>query len=194
MSDFVDRFRISTKDFEKRLNMHAENWQTIKDILLEALNLDASGRRDYLDRADMTAETRQEVESLLLLEEEAEDFMSLPVGEFSKDFFALDETNTSAVINQKIGVYEIVSELGVGGMGSVYLARRADGKFEQRVAIKLLKREFNTEKIRRTFKREKEILATLAHPNIATLLDAGTTDDGIPYLVMEYVKGQPIDE
>ena len=194
MSDFVDRFRISTKDFEKRLNMHAENWQTIKDILLEALNLDASGRRDYLDRADMTAETRQEVESLLLLEEEAEDFMSLPVGEFSKDFFALDETSTSAVINQKIGVYEIVSELGVGGMGSVYLARRADGKFEQRVAIKLLKREFNTEKIRRTFKREKEILATLAHPNIATLLDAGTTDDGIPYLVMEYVKGQPIDE
>jgi serine/threonine protein kinase len=174
--------------------MHAENWKTIKEVLLEALNLAPSARREYLQRADISAETRAEVESLLVLEAEAEDFMSLSVGEFSRDFLDRQALPADALINQKIGVYQIVSELGVGGMGAVYLATRADGKFEQRVAIKLLKREFNTEQIRRTFKREKEILATLAHPNIATLLDAGTTDDGIPYLVMEYVKGWPIDE
>ncbi|HEV2706801.1 MAG TPA: serine/threonine-protein kinase [Pyrinomonadaceae bacterium] len=169
--------------------MHAENWKTIKEVLLEALKLLPSERRDYLRSADITAETRAEVESLLSLEAEAEDFMSLSVGEFSRDL--LDEP---ARARQRIGVYEIVSELGFGGMGAVYLATRADGKFEQRVAIKMLKREFNTEKIRRNFNREKEILATLAHPNIATLLDAGTTADGVPYLVMEYVKGEPIDK
>ena len=174
--------------------MHAENWKTIKDILLEALKLDASKRRDYLERADITPETRAEVESLLVLEAEAEDFMSLSIGEFSKDFLDRDETDVNALINQRIGVYEVVSELGFGGMGAVYLAMRADGKFEQRVAIKMLKREFNIEKIRRNFKREKEILATLAHPNIAKLLDAGTTADGIPYLVMEYIEGEPIDK
>jgi len=174
--------------------MHAENWKTIKDVLLKALKLAPSERRDYLLRADITAETRAEVESLLSLEAEAEDFMSLSVGEFSKDFLDQHAPPPNVLINQRIGIYEIVSELGFGGMGAVYLAARADGKFEQRVAIKMLKREFNTEKIRRTFKREKEILATLAHPNIAALLDAGTTPDGIPYLVMEYVKGDPIDE
>ncbi len=172
--------------------MDPANWKTIKEIVLEALERDPSTRRAYLDQTAIAAETRAEVESLLGLETEAEDFMSLSVGEFSKDL--LEEMTAGSLVGQRIGVYEIVSELGVGGMGAVYLANRIDGKFEQRVAIKMLRREFNTDKIRRSFKREKEILAGLAHPNIATLLDAGTTDDGIPYLAMEYVKGEPIDE
>lgn len=79
-------------------------------------------------------------------------------------------------------------------MGAVYLAERDDGKYKQRVAVKLLKRELNTADIRRRFRRERQILAALAHPNIARLLDAGTTDDGLPYLVMEYVEGLPVDE
>lgn len=79
-------------------------------------------------------------------------------------------------------------------MGVVYLAARADGKFEQKVAIKMLKREFNVEKIRQTFQREKEILSKLNNPLITRLLDAGTTDDGVPYLVMEYIEGEPIDK
>ena len=117
--------------------------------------------------------------------------MNLSAVEFSKDFF--DETESS-LIGQRIGVYRIVCELGYGGMGAVYLAERADGKFSQRVAVKMLKREFNVEKIRRNFEREKEILATLVHPNIATLIDAGTTADGIPFLVMEYIAGEQIDK
>lgn len=172
--------------------MHAENWKNIKDVLLEALSLDASERRHYLEAADISFEVREEVKSLLAFEQESKDLMHLSAVEFSKGFFAADNENT--LIGQKVGVYEIVSELGIGGMGAVYLATRIDGKFEQRVAIKLLKRELNIEKIRRNFAREKEILATLAHPNIATLLDAGTTDDGIPYLVMEYIEGVSVDE
>ncbi len=172
--------------------MEAENWKTIKDILLETLQLDPPARAAYLDRAAITAEARAEVESLLALEAEARDFMSLPAGEFSGDIFASGEDDS--LIKQRIGAYEIVSELGYGGMGAVYLARRADGKFEQTVAVKMLRREFNTERLRRTFAREKDILAALSHPNIARLLDAGSTTDGIPYLAMEYVQGEPLDE
>lgn len=79
-------------------------------------------------------------------------------------------------------------------MGAVFLAIRTDGKFEQKVALKLLKREMNTANLRRRFEQERTILASLEHPNIARLLDAGTTDDGIPFLVMEYVEGVPIDD
>jgi predicted Ser/Thr protein kinase len=172
--------------------MEADNWKTIKGHLLEALRLDAHARAAYLDRAGITAEARAEVESLLALEADAQDFMSLPAGEFSGDIFASSESD--ALIKQRIGAYEIVSELGYGGMGAVYLARRADGKFEQTVAVKMLRREFNTERLRRTFDREKDILAALSHRNIARLLDAGSTTDGIPYLAMEYVRGEPLDK
>ena len=79
-------------------------------------------------------------------------------------------------------------------MGAVYLGERIDGKFQQQVAVKLLKRELNTADIRRRFAHERQILAALAHPNIARLLDAGTTGDGLPFLVMEYVEGLPVDE
>jgi serine/threonine protein kinase len=174
--------------------MQADNWKTIKDTLLEALKLDPAKRRDYLEHAGLSAEVRAEVESLLIHEDSAQDFMSVTASGFTREFFDGSGPAANALINQKIGIYEIVSELGFGGMGVVYLARRSDGKFEQKVAIKMLKREFNTEKIRQTFQREKEILATLSHPNIATLLDAGTSDDGIPYLVMEYIEGEPIDK
>ncbi len=172
--------------------MESADWKTIKEIVLRALERDPSDRRAYLDQIGISPETRAEVESLLIFETEAEDFMSLSMGEFSKDL--LEDLAAGSLVGQRLGAYEIVSELGVGGMGAIYLAQRVDGKFEQRVAIKMLRREFNTGKIRQTFKREKEILAALSHPNIATLLDAGTTDDGIPYLAMEYVNGEPIDE
>jgi serine/threonine-protein kinase len=174
--------------------MQAENWKTVKATLLEALKLDPSGRRAYLDNTNLSAEVRAEVESLLTHEDSAKDFMSVTASGYTREFFDGRGLSTNALINQKIGIYEIVSELGFGGMGVVYLAMRRDGQFEQKVAIKMLKREFNTEKTRQTFKREKEILAALSHPNIATLLDAGTSDDGIPYLVMEYIEGEPIDK
>jgi eukaryotic-like serine/threonine-protein kinase len=172
--------------------METENWEIIKDVLMEALNLHASERREFLEKAGITPEIRAEVESLLAYEEESEDLMRLSAVEFSKDFF--DDDNQNALIGQQIGVYKIIGELGYGGMGAVYLAERADGKFKQKVALKLLKREMNTAALRRRFQQEREILASLEHPNIARLLDAGTTDDKIPFIAMEYVEGLPIDE
>lgn len=166
----------------------------VKEILWEVLELEPAKRREFLDNAGTTAEIRAEIESLLSFEAVSADFMSLELTDFSKDFMPEVYETEISFVGQKIGIYEITGELGFGGMGAVYLAERTDGKFEQKVALKMLKREFNVEQIRQTFKREKEILSKLNHPNIARLLDAGTTDDGIPYLVMEFIEGLPIDK
>lgn len=96
------------------------------------------------------------------------------------------------LLGTRLGAYCIVSELGHGGMGAVYLAERADGAFKQSVAIKLVKRGMDTNFILRRFRQERQILATLNHPFIARLLDGGTTDDGLPYFVMEFIEGQPL--
>lgn len=173
--------------------MQAENWKKVKKLLNEVLQLETSEREKFLNNANVNEDIRVEVESLLAFEEEAQDMMFLSAVEFSKDFFDEDETK-NVLTGQQIGVYKIVSELGYGGMGAVYLAERADGKFQQKVALKLLKREMNTSALRRRFQHEREILASLEHPNIARLLDAGTTEDKIPFLAMEYVEGLPIDD
>ena len=93
---------------------------------------------------------------------------------------------------QRVGAYVIVRELGRGGMGTVFLAERADGQFEKQVAIKILNRGADTAEILRRFRAERQILAKLDHPNIARLLDAGTTDDGLPYFIMDYIVGAPV--
>jgi eukaryotic-like serine/threonine-protein kinase len=97
------------------------------------------------------------------------------------------------MMGARIGPYRIVEEIGRGGMGAVYLAERADGEFEKRVALKLVKRGMDSEDIVRRFQLERRVLASLQHPNIAALHDGGVSDDGRPYLVMEYIDGQPID-
>jgi eukaryotic-like serine/threonine-protein kinase len=91
-----------------------------------------------------------------------------------------------------VGAYVIVRELGRGGMGTVFLAERADGQFEKQVAIKILNRGADTAEILRRFQAERQILARLDHPNIARLLDAGTTGDGLPYFIMDYIVGAPV--
>ncbi len=174
--------------------MQTEEWKIVKAVLDEVLELETSTKRqNYFNDKNIKPEILAEVESLLAFEEAEENLIDLSAVEFSDGFFEEDEEQ-SAVIGQMFGVYRVVRELGCGGMGAVYLAERTDGKFEQKVAVKMLKREFNVEKIRQTFKREKEILSKLNNPNIARLLDAGTTDDGIPYLVMEFIEGLPIDK
>ena len=91
-----------------------------------------------------------------------------------------------------VGRYVLIDKLGEGGMGSVHLARRADGQFEQQVAVKLLKQGVQGTEGRRRFLQERQILARLQHPGIARLLDGGVTDDGTPYFVMELVEGRPV--
>lgn len=168
--------------------------QNMKDILWEVLDVEPHRRSEFLSRSGMTDEIRSEIESLLSFEEASADFMSLPITDFSSDFYPPIPALETSFIGQMVGAYRIVDELGIGGMGAVYLAERSDGKFEQKVAVKLLRRELNVGVIRSKFEQEKEILAKLHHPNIASLLDTGTTTDGLPYLVMEYVEGVPVDK
>ncbi len=173
--------------------MKAENWITIKQSLQDVLTLTAFEREDFFRKSALSDEIKAEINSLLTFEEKAAKFMSVSASGFTGELFE-EKSAKNTLLEQKIGNYKIIRELGYGGMGAVYLADRCDGKFEQKVAVKMLRREFNTEKVRQHFKREKEILAALSHPNIAHLLDAGTTDDGVPYLVMEYIAGAPIDK
>ena len=110
------------------------------------------------------------------------------------DITRLSPTDTVQGVDARIGAYRLVRELGQGGMGAVYLAMRDDDAFHKRVALKILKRGMDSEAIVRRFRTERQILAGLDHPNIARLLDGGTTPDGLPYLVMEYVEGMPLGE
>jgi serine/threonine protein kinase/tetratricopeptide (TPR) repeat protein len=99
-----------------------------------------------------------------------------------------------AATEPRVGSYRLVREIGQGGMGTVYLAVRDDDAFHKRAALKILKRGMDTDAIVRRFRTERQILAGLDHPNIARLLDGGTTPDGRPYLVMEFVDGAPLVE
>lgn len=171
--------------------MQNDNWPKIKELLNDALELSPNERGAFLDSKDLSDDLRNEIESLLSFEDQANEMMGMSAIEFSKDFV---DVNEAPLVGKNVGVYRIIRELGRGGMGSVYLAERNDHKFEQRVALKLLKREMNTSELRRHFEQEREILASMNHPNIALLLDAGTTDDNIPFIAMEYIDGTPIDD
>ncbi|HTK38511.1 MAG TPA: protein kinase, partial [Pyrinomonadaceae bacterium] len=102
------------------------------------------------------------------------------------------ENPNDPIIGRRIGVYLLQEEVGRGGMGAVYRAERADGEFRQTVAVKLIKRGMDTDLILKRFRRERQILAALNHPNIAYFLGGGSTDDGLPYFVMEYIEGRPL--
>lgn len=171
--------------------MDSDTWQKVEELLNEALGLEPPNRAKFLHEI-CADDLRREVESLIEAETDAEKFLAAPAVALSTSFY-IGEDLPDALAGQKIGSHKIVREIGRGGMGAVYLAERDDGQFSQRAALKLLKRELNTADIRRRFAHERHILSKLEHPNIARLLDAGTTDDGLPFLVMEYVEGVPVD-
>ncbi|MEP6903086.1 MAG: serine/threonine-protein kinase [Actinomycetota bacterium] len=174
--------------------MESEEWQKITELLEAALDLEPAKRREFCARIGATSpELQREVESLLACETDAEPFLASPAVAFSTALF-IDEDAPDALVGQQLGAYRIEREIGFGGMGAVYLATRNDGKFAQAVAVKMLKRELNTAAIRRRFQQEQQILAALDHPNIARLLDTGKCADGVPFLVMEFVAGEPINE
>ncbi len=162
------------------------------DVFLDALDLPPEQRSGFLDRACAgDAAVRSEVESLLNAHQRAESFMEKPaIIEHAQQIAAITDDQAGRMI----GPYRIERMIGSGGMGAVYLAQRADDQFNQQVAIKLIKRGMDTDEILARFRRERQVLADLDHPNIARLLDGGATDDGRPYLVMEFVEGRPIVE
>lgn len=170
-----------------QIESNPARWQRLKNILADALEQPSfEERAAVLERlcADDTALLR-EAEKLLACDTTAfEEFAELAATRLRQ--------NEGNRIGERLGAYAIVRELGRGGMGAVYLAERADGQFEKRVAIKVLKRGTDTDEVLRRFRIERQILANLEHPNITRLLDAGTTNDGLPYFVMEFVEGTPI--
>ena len=161
-------------------------------MLSQALELNPAPRQSFLDSACANdAELRAEVE--LLLDHQVETGADL-IEQCASDAAArlrLDEVETKE--GARIGPYRILRELGRGGMGAVYLAERDDEHYHQQVAIKLIKPGLGGDAIRKRFRNEMQILADLSHPNIARLLDGGDTVEGVPYLVMEFVEGRPID-
>ena len=159
-------------------------------MLSHALELDTGPRLSFLDSACANdADLRDEVD--LLLAQRVDGDRDL-IEQCASDATRLRFT-TPTKEGTRIGPYRIVREIGHGGMGSVYLAERDDENYRQQVAIKLIKPGLGGEAIRKRFRNEMQILADLNHPNIARLLDGGETVDGVPYLVMEYVEGFPID-
>jgi eukaryotic-like serine/threonine-protein kinase len=160
-------------------------------IFGEAIERPPAERRAFLDAACGGApELRAEVESLLAAHEGAGDFMD----ELDTTCGAalLETTTEPEPAGRRVGPYRLLREVARGGMGVVYLAERVEGGFEQRAAIKLVKRGMDTDAILRRFLRERQILAGLEHVNVARLLDGGVTDDGQPYFAMEYVDGEPL--
>jgi eukaryotic-like serine/threonine-protein kinase len=179
------------------MTMTPERWKQIRAVFEEAELLHLPERLKYLDHACAgDDELRSEVQSLLQAQSQAgSDFMGRPAADLASDF-AQPPTNGVAVpsrIGSRIGPYQIVAEIGHGGMGEVYRAERIDGQFDQQVAIKLVRVGMGSAFIVERFLDERQILASLNHPNIARLLDGGATSDGVPYLAMELIEGDRID-
>jgi eukaryotic-like serine/threonine-protein kinase len=158
-------------------------------VFAEALERPPGERRAYLETAcrGMPA-LRAEAESLLAAHAQAGTFL----GELDATRGAALLEKSAEPAGRRVGPYRVLRELGRGGMGVVYLAERVEGGFEQRAAIKLVKRGMDSDAIVRRFLRERQILAGLEHPSVARLLDGGMTDDGQPYFAMEYVPGEPL--
>jgi eukaryotic-like serine/threonine-protein kinase len=172
-----------------------ERYHQIKELFQAAIELEANARAEFLSEACADdVSLKAEVEHMLAASEEAESFIEAPAYQFTEHFTTQRAIPQEPTSGSFIGHYKVIREIGEGGMGAVYLAVRADDQYKKRVAIKLIKGGANNQYLRRRFLSERQILASLDHPNIAKLLDGGTTEDGSPYLVMDYIEGLPINE
>ena len=163
----------------------SEEWQALSPLLDEALELDEEERATWVGR--QPPEVARRLTALL------REYRDLATDGFLDQRFVELPSPTPTLEGQIVGVYKLISQIGQGGMGSVWLAERADGRFERRVAVKFLNIALMGRGGEERFKREGRILGLLVHEHIAELLDAGVTAAGQPYLVLEYVEGDQID-
>ncbi|HSI88190.1 MAG TPA: serine/threonine-protein kinase [Pyrinomonadaceae bacterium] len=186
--------------------MSPDRWKQLEALFDSAMELPTDARSAFLDeRCGGDLELRREAERLVAGADSAGAFIESPVWTDSR-FINTSAKNALSnsldngkngdypdpLIGQRIGAYRLSREIGRGGMGAVYLGERDDGEFRQQVAIKLIKRGMDSDFIVRRFRHERQILASLEHPFIARLIDGGTTNEGIPYFVMEFVEGESL--
>lgn len=170
--------------------MTPEQWRRVGELFHEALDV-PPGERTAWARQACSADSAVHLELLSLLESDR----AAANGSFqTRVQSAVVSMFDTPAEEKRVGPYKLQRELGSGGMGTVYLAERDDEQYHIKVAIKLVRRGMDTQIVLHRFRRERQILAQLQHPHIARLLDGGTTEDGRPYIVMEYIDGVPITE
>ncbi|HEX3084925.1 MAG TPA: serine/threonine-protein kinase, partial [Pyrinomonadaceae bacterium] len=173
--------------------MQTERWTQLKDLVSEALEHEPAEWHAWL-AANCAGDRDLQAEAMSLLQNQNQvaAFIETPAVSRGLEIIAEDEDQRS-LVGKRVGSYVLVREIGHGGMGSVFLAERPD-QFRQQVAIKLVRPGIASADVLRRFRQERQILAALDHPNIARLLDGGVTDEGLPYLVLDYVDGQAINQ
>lgn len=170
--------------------MTPEELSRIRKVYEEALPLSSPEREAFLEReCDGNQAIREEVDCLLKSRDHVPAWLDRPALGVAKPFLAPEPPKMEG---RQFGGYTLIREIGRGGAGVVYLAERSDQTFHRQVAIKLVLPPANSDAVIARFQQEREILASLDHPNIAKLLDAGVTEEGWPFFVMEFVDGQPI--
>ncbi len=171
--------------------MDPQRWATLKDAFARLVEHPPQQRAALLDDLCRDDEgLRRELESLL----QAHDDTGQLIQPDGFGLAAAVDAGAGLYVGRRFGPYRILREIGRGGMGTVFLAERADGEFHRQVALKVVRRSFADRDLARRFRRERQILASLSHPNVAHLLDGGVSADGEPFLVMEHVGGVRIDE
>ncbi len=175
------------------IDLNAASFARAESLFAAASEVDPADRRDFLQRQCEDPALREYVMSLFADPSEVEAGIEATIVNAMSAALTGADSNGDALSGETIGAYRVARLLGSGGMGMVYLAERADGQFDQQVAIKVGRHKLVSPQIEQRLKSERQILADLDHPNIARLFDGGTMADGVPYIVMEYVDGLPID-
>lgn len=170
--------------------MDTQAWEQVKQLFGEALEVEAGRRRAWVEARCGDEAVRREVLNLLEEYSHSEEFLEDTTLALQS---AVQETLEGRWEGRQIGSWRLVREIGRGGMGVVFEALREGEGFQARFALKLIRAGLATERLAERFRNERRVLAGLAHPGIAALIDGGTTPEGLPYLVMEYVQGVPLD-
>ncbi len=173
--------------------MEPDLWRRLEEVFQQALELPEGARSAFIAEASGgDATLRGELEALLSAHESSGSFLEEPVVEGGISQLIREQKDDYK--SRKIGPYRLLKKLGEGGMSRVYLAVRDDDEYQKLVALKVIPRDLDRDDLRRRFRTERQILASLDHTNIAKLLDGGTTESGLPYFVMDYIEGVQIDE
>ena len=186
---------MANEAVKPQLESAALDWQRVRELLADALELPVEERAAFVERVSgLDSSLRARLDELIAAHD-ATSAAGLDGPAFFLESRDSDPTETApSFIGRRIGAYRIEAEIAQGGMGAVFRAQRADDEFNKQVAIKLVRGAAFSSYAAELFRRERQVLASLEHPNIARLLDGGTTEDGSPFLVMEYVDGTPVTQ